>query len=489
MNEVFIVNINKYAFIKIVLVGLLFTIFLPIEHTQARSIPHSKVIISEDFAYIFVEEDGLQTVDISNPSNPQFVSHLKIDGYCCWHICFDNDFVYLAIDTDDSYIILDIFIVNVSDPKKPSVVGTIDLNLGLQMKMNVYENYLYIARGDLQMEIYDVSNPKYPVKIKTYTDYGVSDVFVIDNKAYLACESTGLIVLNVSNPNSCVFLYNYSALTDYEGDIEGSAVSILVDDHYVYLFTEGYHKCWIIDITNPINMIEVGNYYTNYASSEISISSNILYGINQKALRIVDLSNPGTPVEYPSYEINEGSNGLYSKSNLTFITTDKRELMILDSTNLDALIIVSNYEIYLQNLFIRNILLISISSIILIGVVFFVIVRRKQLYSQGIKVKEWFKGINVKEWFIKNKNEMISERRASEGLRRPVLIALIGSLVIVVVSITYTLYLIRFDDWYLGIVLGITLVPISLFILIVAPLIAWRFIPTRKHGNSDQEEL
>ncbi|MHA1556592.1 MAG: hypothetical protein ACTSPM_06605 [Candidatus Heimdallarchaeota archaeon] len=381
---------NKNTFYKIALILLLVSIFLPIKITQAKVSDQGKEIcIMNDCAFIFVDDIGLQIINISNPNNPEFISHLKMEGYLCYQICAENDFVYLGLGDE-------IYIVDVSDPIEPFIEGTIELDVDLTSLLEIFvsSGYMYVAINNV-LEIYDLNYPWNPPKIESYPFYPVKDVFVSNGIAYLACGASGLVLLNVTNPYSCSTISRFVDFDDLSITGDNAGYYIYVDGNYAYLYGTGGHDCWVIDVTDSNSMIFAGFFRTSYSSYHRQISQSIIYFTNALSFRSINVSNIDTPVNYPTYDHNAGTSGIFIENNHAYLATKEKGLLILDITNLNDLKVVSRYNIYIQSIFIRNVILIVIGSLLLIGLASIIAIRRKQLKIRLLQIKEWFERSNI----------------------------------------------------------------------------------------------
>ena len=72
------------------------------------------------------------------------------------------------------------------------------------------DNIVYVAGGESGLLIIDVSNPQNPVLLGSYGTSGYAySVFVSNNIAYVAAWDAGLQIIDVSNPQYPSFLGSY----------------------------------------------------------------------------------------------------------------------------------------------------------------------------------------------------------------------------------------------------------------------------------------
>ena len=183
------------------------------------------IYIYDDIRDIDIEGDYLyaagavsfQILDISDKSNPTLVGkigYMDIYPYNMYFMikgtCYDVDVVYPYAYVTCEFLIDPFFqtykkglnVIDVSDPRNPTVVGT--LITRVEYDIAVSYPYAYIPDGVSGIKIVDVSNPSNPHIVNTYdVPRGkVTDICLLDNYLYLACYVSGLLILDISNPTN-----------------------------------------------------------------------------------------------------------------------------------------------------------------------------------------------------------------------------------------------------------------------------------------------
>ncbi|MBU1881556.1 T9SS type A sorting domain-containing protein, partial [bacterium] len=99
--------------------------------------------------------DSLLILDISDPSNPNFVSMTNLDG-APWQIKVRDNLAYIGATTPM------LRIMDVSDPELPELVGSIDFP-GTAEEIELHDNYVYIQSGTgIDLRVIDISDPSQP---------------------------------------------------------------------------------------------------------------------------------------------------------------------------------------------------------------------------------------------------------------------------------------------------------------------------------------
>ena len=75
------------------------------------------------------------------------------------------------------------------------------------------------------------------------------------------------------------------------------ASSVAVEGHYAYVATMDGQTLYVLDITNPSNIVLVGNYERSGSGAyrDIAVSGGFAYLANENGLVIIDISDPSHP--------------------------------------------------------------------------------------------------------------------------------------------------------------------------------------------------
>lgn len=132
--------------------------------------------------------------------------------------------------------------------------------------------YAYIgeAGGGSRLVVVDISNPSSPVFVGSYSAgdsvYGVAT----DGRyAYIGCNGVGLKVVDVSNPASPSLVGTYNS--------PGAAVKVAVGGRYVYIADYNTGGLGIIDVSDPANPVLAGSYLTASYVFDVAVSGRYVY--------------------------------------------------------------------------------------------------------------------------------------------------------------------------------------------------------------------
>jgi hypothetical protein len=152
-----------------------------------------------------------------------------------------GNYVYVADGTDG------LEIIDITDPSNPTEVGSYYNDSGEAYEVCVSGDYAYVADGSDGLEIIDISTPSSPTKVGSY--YDGEDVFCVAIKSsyvYIG-DGGGLKVLDVSTPSSPTKVH--------EALSEGGCIDVLVVGDFLYTIGSGY---FIHDISTPSTPTGVG---------------------------------------------------------------------------------------------------------------------------------------------------------------------------------------------------------------------------------------
>jgi hypothetical protein len=229
------------------------------------------VALAENYLYL-ANRSGLQIFDVSNPNSPNNLGFKDANQYAYW-VQIEGDLAYVVYSET-------LRIFNISNRTNPVVVGHIDGAWGT-IAVSGGRAYLYGGVGGppYAISIYDVSTPSLPILVGQFVavatriavsgDYAyfveatlntadVSDpanAKLLDsaycrgidmvqsgNYAYVACQTNGFQIFDVSNPTNIASVYHSI------GDVY---TAVAVSGNYAYLV--GFYKFSVFDVSNPTN--------------------------------------------------------------------------------------------------------------------------------------------------------------------------------------------------------------------------------------------
>ncbi len=271
-------------------------------------------------------------------ANPRSISINNMDIY--------EDYV-LTIGDD----VNDLFIFDLSDPENPVEASSINLN-------NEHEAYDIVVNEDLAfisgfgLLTVDWSDPEAPELLNQLNNDLVSYLLELDGDyLYASClhrieRTEGLGVFDVSepgNPELTGFLeieLDYSRIKDLEIDEDYAYVINQYSRRYPYLFIINTRNPESMELVSSYQFGEVGHYAQSLCLSD-DIAFVYLAGFG---FRIIDVSNPEDPEEVGEYEIPGDGRDVEIIDNIAFIAAGDGGLRLYDVSEWDDIEEIGYYE-------------------------------------------------------------------------------------------------------------------------------------------------
>ena len=248
------------------------------------------VFAINDAAYVADSDKGLQVVDVSTGvANDQGVLDYSVAGSYetdikgAMSIGIKNDMLFMN-DAANGLLKIDI-----TDNTSPSLVSTVDpLISGNDVFANA--NYIYLLDENDGLRIFDqsiaskfVQKSFYEISTTTY------DITVVGSYAYIANGITGLLSVNVSEPelpSSPVTMDTSGLLTAIDAYTSGTTSYLIGADD-----TDGIISINITDPVNPGNPVQVTTtgYITSAAKDVCVLGDYAYYADDNQGLKIVQL--------------------------------------------------------------------------------------------------------------------------------------------------------------------------------------------------------
>ncbi|MHC4212422.1 MAG: hypothetical protein ACYSWP_03510 [Planctomycetota bacterium] len=223
------------------------------------------IAISNQKAYIANGLEGLQIVDISNPSSPILLGSFLTDGFASAVAVSGN----IALVADG----VNVYVLDVTDGRSPALTDIWSSN-GWAGGVAIDGSYGYVANGGYGLMILDLSVPSNVTEVASYQTPGVAyTVTVSGSTAYVADGPEGLQIINVSTPSSPTPISSF--------DTAGTALNVAVSGSKAYV-ADGSFGLSVIDITTPaspvldaISSLPVRSWSTDVSGSQIIIADDL----------------------------------------------------------------------------------------------------------------------------------------------------------------------------------------------------------------------
>jgi len=161
-----------------------------------------------------------------------------------------------------------------------------------------------------------------PFEVGYYnTPGGALGVQVVGTLAYVADHSSGLRILDISNPAALVEVGYYNTPGNAHGVQVIGTLAYVADDH---------HGLRIIDVSDPAAPIEAGYYDTAGSAHEVQVIDTLAYVADYAGLRIIDVSVPAAPVEVGFYDTPGYALDVQVVGTLAYVADHTAGLRIID---------------------------------------------------------------------------------------------------------------------------------------------------------------
>ena len=160
----------------------------------------------------------------------------------------------------------------------------------------------YVIQGLIQdgTAFWDVEDPIHPVHVATVSgpNHLNRDMKVMGNYCYVASEGgAGIQIIDVSDPTNPTLVNNYTATMTYVHNLTCDPARNLI-------YVSGVqNELRILDATDPVNLVEVGQYADGGYVHDVSFVGNVahLNHISNNQVTILDCTDPGNPVPLGVY--------------------------------------------------------------------------------------------------------------------------------------------------------------------------------------------
>lgn len=250
--------------------------------------------------YVLTTAD-FQIFDIQDPANPVQVSLTGQDGYALF---VAGKYLYIVNGANG------LFIYDIQDPNSPSLVGSLSGAGVLEDSRDIYVSgsIAYIADGntadgtDENIKLVDVSDPTNPFvlsEITAYTNvgnvsYNALGIFVRGKYAYVAADSEGLIIIDVTDRSNPTYVSQVAAGSN-------NAKKVYVEGTNAFV-ADGTNGMRIIDVSDP-TIASLTNTVTGSDISDVYVAGGyaFLAGDSSEGLIIVNVSDPTSPTTASSF--------------------------------------------------------------------------------------------------------------------------------------------------------------------------------------------
>jgi hypothetical protein len=188
--------------------------------------------------------------------------------------------------------------------------------------------YAYVAAESAGLKILDISTPSRPTSAGTFSSIsGAHAVIVASKYAYVSDSGTGLNVIDISNPSSPTLV---SALST-----AGSGFTIALSGKYIYAVDVASSILRIIDVSDPSAPFLAGNYTTAGGSPyAVAVQGKYAFVGDQGdgKMYVLDITNPAKPNLISTFPGLTTATSIYLSGKYAYLT-DAAGLHVLNISN------------------------------------------------------------------------------------------------------------------------------------------------------------
>ena len=322
--------------------------------------------VVDGFAYL--ASGDMRIVDVRDRLKPKEISTIKTPGFAT-SIEFLDGYAYLT-DIQSGLYVIDVR--NRHQPRTVAIQPTSGDAMGVNLfKSDVNETFGYIADGNSGLQVIDLSTPNRPTWLHRYDASGEAhgidilhteeggriayvacgiggikivefesafdavfrhripltgtavDVRVENGHAYVAAGESGLIIMEIGNPdNPRTVSHVRTAAPAWGVEIRGGYVYLCADDLIV------------VDSREPMNSRVVARRSMPGSAYRIAIIDNLGYvAALGGGLQIFDVENPANPRAIGSYESQGNATNITVSGNRGYLLDTLAGVQILDLSN------------------------------------------------------------------------------------------------------------------------------------------------------------
>ncbi|UYP47567.1 hypothetical protein NEF87_003852 [Candidatus Lokiarchaeum ossiferum] len=254
-----------------------------------------KVKVFGDIAYILDKTPqgtglGLSLIDVSDPSNPKHLGSYFESGIIYDFEIVDN-LAYCANMQNG------LEILNISDYNNIHRISHYRSGTPI-FSVEVVNGIAYIGAGTLGVEILNITNAAAPIRLSSISvDNKATQVKIDDQVCYVIDHGNSFSNIesyNVSNSKTPVKMGEYI--------IQGvDFFNLLIKDNFLITTDHGEAEVgalYILNIEDPSEISEISTFRSNDTPFGVSIGESIVYTTEyETGLVAVDISNPNSPKE------------------------------------------------------------------------------------------------------------------------------------------------------------------------------------------------
>jgi hypothetical protein len=270
------------------------------------------VAVAGDFAYVAVDDEGLQIIDISDPNDPTTVGWIVTPG-AAYDVALFENYAFVAAGPANT-----LEIVDVSNPAAPWIVDSFDVQ-GRANAVEIVDGIACVAASQAGLVILDVTNPIAPEILGIAETTGNTLEVVVSGTHAFLTVSDGFAVADIADPTNPSFVGDVWMDDPRDISLAGSYA----------IASDGVSGVKMIDVSYPSSPRIVGAVGLGGRTDGVAISGDFAYSANN-VLRIVDISNPVSPLPVGMIDTGDDTHGVSVAEPYVYVTDSHTGFQIID---------------------------------------------------------------------------------------------------------------------------------------------------------------
>lgn len=312
-------------------------------------------------AYVGVSTDSsnaVNLIDITYPSTPEIVETIEI-GHAVTAITLESSVLYIGdsnggiswysqhaggtwnliqrlvisgtvqdLMRQDSLLVaacdtVGAYIFNTNSADSLALIGQITADIGINRIHVMDGNVLVADKRAGTLQLWDVTTPA-PLSLIASTDIvgSVAEMTVQNDTIYLATQNEGFQIWRLTDESQFDRLFWMHT--------GGIGEDLAVKDTLLY-YTNGVNGMRVLDISNPMRPVFLGEYDTDFYYTKFDISGNVaLLTEEENGMDILNVSDPGEPTFVHHFGENYGVWDVQVMQDTAYLAAGQRGILMLD---------------------------------------------------------------------------------------------------------------------------------------------------------------
>lgn len=244
----------------------------------------SDVLFLNDVAYVLANYYHLYAINVSDPTNPIYLSNLSTPG-CCFQadIKYSKDFPDILFIISTEYLLS----INISNPQNIRIIQSLEVTNNALKEILIYNEYILCADGDdvvyvIKCNNYNCSNMSvssffnwtdYYTPSSSQENYSLTTMVLRNDVIFLGFNELGVLTFDITNLSSPVLL---GSIETYH---ENRGMTFLNNSLYVV----GYNILNIINVSTDGKNLTLIKDLSFVGGYEIKFSLDMRWGFISKS--------------------------------------------------------------------------------------------------------------------------------------------------------------------------------------------------------------